>query len=261
MLDREGKSNARGLMLLAGGETVNYIKELNAFRDWLLMNDLPPGAIALWYTLLSINNMAGWKERFNAPNSTLEKLTGLSKQGLVDARRKLLDNNLIEYQKGTRTKAPIYKMKSLVKNMDNKLDQSLDSNSYQSDYQSHTNDLTIPKLNKNKQEEEEANPIRAYEKNFSPMTPLQMEKLWKWVDDFGNAEVVCMAVRETALVNPRVPFSYLERMLADWYRRKIFTVADVERAKKEHEANVLHLNKKKATGVDWDELERMIGDE
>lgn len=91
---------------------------------------------------------------------------------------------------------------------------------------------------KNIEDEEETNPIDLYEKNFFPMTPTQMESIWQWVDDFnGNKEVVCMAIKETALKNPNSPFQYLERILIDWHRRKLFTKDDVLREKKKYEAN------------------------
>lgn len=87
-----------------------------------------------------------------------------------------------------------------------------------------------------KKEEEEENPITLYEKNFYPLTPTQMEILWQWVDDFnGNKEVICQAIKETALKNPKVPFRYLERILNDWYRRELFTVDDVMKEKRRYE--------------------------
>lgn len=46
---------------------MNYIKELNAFREWLLVHEFPGSAVSLWHTLMSINNAARWKSRFNAP--------------------------------------------------------------------------------------------------------------------------------------------------------------------------------------------------
>lgn len=87
-------------------------------------------------------------------------------------------------------------------------------------------------------EEEEINPVKLFEKNFYPMTPVQMNSLWQWVDDFnGNKEIVCMAIKETALKNPNSPFKYLERILIDWHKRKLFTRDDVLREKKKYEAN------------------------
>lgn len=101
---------------------MNYMKELRAFKEWLLVNELPTSAIVLWYTLMGVNNTAGWKSRFNAPNSLIQQLTGLSKQGLINARTKLIESNLIGCEKGKKGKAPVYKMVPLV----NAVDQSLD---------------------------------------------------------------------------------------------------------------------------------------
>mgnify|MGYP001216075081 FL=1 len=90
----------------------------------------------------------------------------------------------------------------------------------------------------NNNKEEEANPVKLFETNFYPLTPVQMDSLWKWVDDFnGNTEVICMAIKETALKNPTSPFKYLERILIDWHKRKLFTKDDVLREKKKYEAN------------------------
>jgi len=92
---------------------VNYIKEVNAFYDWLVYNPLPTGAIALWNALISINNKAGWAEEFTVANLTLQALTGLSRQGLDRARNILVQKGLIEYKKGTSNKAGKYKLISL----------------------------------------------------------------------------------------------------------------------------------------------------
>ncbi|WP_141554370.1 hypothetical protein [Virgibacillus ndiopensis] len=54
---------------------------------------------------MAINNSVGWKRRFNAPNALVEQLTGLSKQGLLDARKTLVKHNLITSEKGKKGKA------------------------------------------------------------------------------------------------------------------------------------------------------------
>lgn len=91
-------------------------------------------------------------------------------------------------------------------------------------------------ITNNNKEEEEANPVKLFETNFYPLTPVQMDSLWQWVDDFhGNTEVICMAIKETALKNPTSPFKYLERILIDWHKRKLFTKDDVLREKKKYE--------------------------
>ncbi len=100
---------------------------------------------------------------------------------------------------------------------------------------------------KNIEDEEETNPVALYERNFFPLTPMQIESIWDWVDDFkGNQEVICMAIKETALKNPSSPFKYLTRILVDWHKRKLFTLEDVLKAKEQYEkSKVIHLERKK----------------
>ncbi|MGY0691886.1 DnaD domain-containing protein [Virgibacillus sp. FSP13] len=106
---------------------MNYIKELKAFKDWLLINDLPAHAIVLWYTLMAINNSVGWKHHFNAPNSVVGKLSGLSKNRLHEARKRLIEANFITCENGKKGKAPVYKMVSLL----HRDDQAMNSSLYQ----------------------------------------------------------------------------------------------------------------------------------
>ena len=89
-----------------------------------MMNPLNTSAIALWHTLMSVNNMHGWTEWFTVSNTTLQQLTNLSKQGLVDARKELEKAGLIQYQSGGLRGPGSYKMISLVNRLVNSLDQS-----------------------------------------------------------------------------------------------------------------------------------------
>ncbi len=228
---------------------MNYLRELKAFRDWLLLNDLPTSAIALWHTLMAINNMTGWKERFTAPNPLVEKLTGLSKQGLVDARKKLLEKGLIEYEKGKKGKAPTYKMVSLVNSLDQLLDQSLDQSAYQSAdqsaYQYDTQSLTILKQKlKQKQEtnnisttaaetrDTRANCFETYTVCFGgSMSPLQIEEIRAFMEEGLSEEVICRAFEKAAEVGAK--YSYARSILNRWAKKGIRTMADVEREEEE----------------------------
>ncbi|MBX6333733.1 DnaD domain protein [Candidatus Saccharibacteria bacterium] len=221
---------------------MNYLKELKAFRDWLLLNDLPTSAIALWHTLMAINNMAGWKERFNAPNSTVEKLTGLSKQGLVDARRKLIENGLIEYEKGKKGKAPIYKIVSLVNSLDQYAYQSYDQSPYQYKYQSADESLTIPKHKQNKTETKTKSPAADRRANYfdtymlcfgGQPSALQIQEINYLIDKGLSEEVVCIAFKKAAEVGAK--YQYARSILNSWADAGIKTAADVEREQKEFE--------------------------
>lgn len=222
---------------------MNYLKELKAFRDWLLLNDLPTSAIALWHTLMTINNMAGWKERFNAPNSTVEKLTGLSKQGLVDARRKLIENGLIEYEKGKKGKAPIYKIVSLVNSLDQYPYQSGDQSQYQYQYQSSDKSCNIPKHKQNNTETKTIPPAADRRVNYfdtymlcfgGQPSAMQIQEINYLIDIKGlTEEVVCIAFKKAAEVGAK--YSYARTILNSWADAGIKTASDVEREQKEFE--------------------------
>src|SRR5699024_6309460 len=165
---------------------MNYIKELNAFRKWLLLTEIPTSAIALWYTLMAINNSVGWKVKFNAPNSIVQKLTGLSKQGLANARSELLEHNIIVYEKGRRGKAPVYQMISLV----HSVDQSGYPCTHQYDTQSYPQTLTVPKQKKkHKQDSDDGdakeNPFVIYEQNFGSLRPIIRDSMMSWCEELG----------------------------------------------------------------------------
>src|SRR5690625_4827187 len=114
---------------------MNYIKELNAFREFLLFNELPASAISLWYTLMGMNNASRWKRQFNAPNAVVGQLAGLSRQGILDARNILIELGLISCEQGKKGKAPAYEIHSLAEAADTSVDTPLDTSLDRSDDQ------------------------------------------------------------------------------------------------------------------------------
>lgn len=130
---------------------MNYMREMNAFREWLLVNELPTSAVVLWYTLMSINNLARWKKRFNAPNRVVQQLTGLSIQGISNAREILIEHDLIVCQKGKKGQAPIYKMYSVVQKNEHIMEQAVES--------SHEDNLNIHRHRQDKTETKQKNTV------------------------------------------------------------------------------------------------------
>ena len=80
---------------------LNYLAELNAMRDYLLLRPLASGQISLWHGLMMINNLCGWKSWFTAPNMTLQAFSGLSDSGIHKARKVLKERELIDYLPGS----------------------------------------------------------------------------------------------------------------------------------------------------------------
>ncbi|MCI2020636.1 MAG: hypothetical protein LKJ60_13690 [Lentilactobacillus buchneri] len=89
---------------------MNYLLQLRAFDDYRLYETkLSSGQTSLWYALMSINNKAHWQEWFTAANVVLERLSGLSRSGIVKNRNVLKQLGLIDFQSNGR-KATSYRV-------------------------------------------------------------------------------------------------------------------------------------------------------
>ncbi|WP_060669065.1 DnaD domain-containing protein [Oceanobacillus caeni] len=189
---------------------MNMWKEMNAFRDWLLLNEMSSSAIVLWYSLFTIWNKAGCQSKFNVPNSILMKLTGLSKQGLINARATLVQKQFIRYEKGKRGSAPIYSLNSLVN--------PVDPSEYQSSTQSPAESL--PLIDDLRERRRRGRRIASekllvtYEQNFGSLPPIVMKSLHDWCEVLDE-EIVMEAIEFTVKKGGRT-FSYLEKVLEQW---------------------------------------------
>lgn len=96
---------------------MNYMKELNAFYDWLETNSLSTSAIALWHALMHVNNRAGWIEEFGVATSVLCAKTGLSDRAVRNARNELKQKGRIEWKSRRGNQSAVYKIISLVESM------------------------------------------------------------------------------------------------------------------------------------------------
>lgn len=92
---------------------MNYIKQLNAYWNWVKLNELPSRAGYLYFAILDCANAAGWKSEFNAPNSTLQAMAGLGKTDLCRYRNLLIQAGLIYYAAGKRGAAGTYRIRPL----------------------------------------------------------------------------------------------------------------------------------------------------
>ena len=78
---------------------MDYIKEMNAFYDLDMANQLTPNAISLYFALLNIANKLYWKADFVVSNLTLQSRSGIADRKTLDrARNQLIQKGLIEYK-------------------------------------------------------------------------------------------------------------------------------------------------------------------
>ena len=206
---------------------MNYIKEMNAFYDWLEINELSPSAINLWYALMHINNKAGWAETFTVAESVLCVKTGLTDRTLRKVRNELKQKGRVDFvsRKG---KAPIYKITSFYSTENiSELTQRSEINSVVSSEVSSAVSAelgsevssTLIKLNKTKQKEDKeddnnarVNPFAFFEQEgFGTISGFTAERIGYLIDDYSEESVIA-AMKEAVLHGAR-NLKYVEAVL------------------------------------------------
>ncbi len=89
---------------------MNYIKELNAFYDWLETNVLSLSGIALWHALMHINNKTAWTDEFAVAVSVLSVKTGLAARTVSTARNELVQKGRIKWRQRKGNQSAIYQI-------------------------------------------------------------------------------------------------------------------------------------------------------
>ncbi|WP_051530064.1 DnaD domain protein [Anoxybacteroides tepidamans] len=226
---------------------MNYIKELNAFYDWLELNELSPSAINLWYALMHINNKAGWTETFTVAESVLCVKTGLTDRTLRKVRNELKQKGRIDFVSRKGGKAPIYNIipfepseKSAEINSEELKATEINSAGSAGDSSvgrsagSAGDSSALIKQNKTKQnetkkerEEERARDFREvvsfFEQNgFGAVGGYIGERMAAWIDDMSK-EIVIEAMK-TAVENGAKTWGYVETILRDWCQKGVQTV-------------------------------------
>ncbi len=141
---------------------MNYIKQINGFWNWRMLNRVSHGGVDLYFAILHCANTAKWKPSFNIPNSTLLELTRFAdNSALIKTRNKLVQSGLISYQKSKDGQAGIYKIRCLYDaGSDTEMDTVLDTNL---DTETDTELDTIHKQKKNETKRNNILPISPYQ--------------------------------------------------------------------------------------------------
>lgn len=211
---------------------MNYIKQINAYWNWVKLNDLPSRAGYLYLALLDCANAAGWKSEFNAPNSTLQAMAGLDKTGLNRYRNLLVQNGLILYTTGKRGTAgcyqivPLYATKSATNSNDCSAICNQSCNQYETNLATNMKPICVPYLNRNRNKKETetkpsspptpsqevASVFRAWDKASGRcMTRAESEELLALLDQYGE-ERLLYAISQ-GVNNCAVKLSYIRAVL------------------------------------------------
>ena len=243
---------------------MDYIKEMNAFYDLDMANQLTPNAISLYFALLNIANKLFWKADFTVSNLTLQSRSGIADRKTLDrARNQLIQKGLIDYKpSGKVNQAGSYTIIGCVGQIGGK-------NATQNDTQNGTQDGTqdgtqndpINKLNKNKTKLNETDnnpPINPPRKKpdkiavseFVYLTPAEHERLLK---EFGEADTSRMIeILDTYIgQNPKKNNRYTDhnRVIRGWVKDRLFE--EKQRRAKVTQFKARSSHKKEDDEFDW----------
>lgn len=214
---------------------MNYIKEINAFYEWLELNELSKSAVLLWHALMHLNNKSGWQESFTVARSVIEAKTTLKKDAYYIARNQLKQAGLVDFkERGTR--ATSFTMHSISSVLQTNF-QTNDSYSSEKQTTNQTiNQTTIQttppttiqtvikhKQNINSKKDEDnacvtINPFQLFEsEGFGTLTHVIAEKINSLIDEFGEIKV-CEAMKESVISGVR-NLNYTQRILTNPIKR------------------------------------------
>lgn len=89
---------------------LNYIELINRFWKLDEEMDFTHLETRIFFKLCDINNRLLWKPTFKHANSRLVSLVGTRQKNLIIARQKLIDSDLISYEKGNTRNAGTYSL-------------------------------------------------------------------------------------------------------------------------------------------------------
>lgn len=208
---------------------MNYIREINAFYDWLEINELTKPAVLLWHALMHLNNKAGWRESFTVARSVIEAKTGLKKDAYYKARNLLKQNGLLDF-KERGTKATVFRLKPLSSVLQTTNETTSETRS-QTTVQ--TRSQTVTKLNETKSSssstsEEEV--FQFYQQNIQngvSSSPYVLQNIQHWIDDI-TADLVLAAMKVAANKEKR-GFDYVEGILKKWTTAGVKSLEDARK--------------------------------
>lgn len=94
---------------------MDFIREINAFEQWLRVNYLAPISQLMWYKLFTRCNSAGWPEWFTVENLDFMASVKLkNEKTFIGYRDKLIETGLVQYRRGKKNSPNQYKMISIV---------------------------------------------------------------------------------------------------------------------------------------------------
>lgn len=193
---------------------MNYLKEMNAFIDWLETNPLEASTQTLWFHLMAIANKSGWPEWFAVANPLLQAKVGISENSLIKHRNMLIQKGRIEYRNQGKKQAGKYRIIPITSNFEVKHEVN---RGVKHEVNPEVKGSALFKLNENKQDESGSsmNPFRIFEtEGFGTISSFIADNLNCLIDDYGE-RWVCEAMK-AAVVQGKRKLSYVGGILKSW---------------------------------------------
>lgn len=218
---------------------MNYIKEINAFRNYLKTHPIPAITQALWYVVIDYHNSCAWERWIAIDNSRLEAELMISKPTLITHRNKLIQNGLLQYQSQQKKKnSGRYKLLSFEMGEVNPTGKVTGKNILPERLPDLLPDalpdtlpdsLHINKLNEIKpiEEDEEQKELAAIVKFYNAnigrmMTPYQLEIIQTFIEDGIETGLVLEVMKDS--VGKDEKWYWFKKVLNNCVFEKIFTV-------------------------------------
>jgi len=249
---------------------MNYIKQINAFYDWLETNSLSLSAIALWHALMHICNKTGWATEFAVATSVLSIKTGLSDRAIRNARNELKQKGRIDWKPRKGNQSAIYTIipfpEDLTEiysgnhagNRSEKYLSEINSDNHSGNCSgNHSgncsgNHAALYKLNETKRNinnndddvyiisnsqpktVNDNDPLVFYQKNIGPLLPSIVDLVNEYRKELPD-ELITEAFRLAVKNNAR-SMRYAEKIMLSWLDRGIKTMDDYKRHEAEWES-------------------------
>ncbi len=239
---------------------VNYIREINAFMEFMMEEELSGNAQLLWHALMHIANTRGegeeWPESIRISNRKLLLYLPYSEDTLAAAREELIQAGRIGYAAGNKKDRPEYTIFYFSTEKGELSTSSADSPantprihpkfSGQSAEQSQNVNAYVYAGDDDDEEVARADAPAADDLN--QLTDAECALCEAWRDSFGpgtlngstsvqlagiavqlniQPAVLQEAVREAARMNARAPTAYIAALLDDWSREGVRTLSDL----------------------------------
>lgn len=213
---------------------MDYIKELRAFQNFMIKNDLPKGAITLWYTLMNIKMTEGEECNWlSVPNKTIECLAGLSRQGVINARESLKQCGLIDFVEGEgRKRSPQYQLLSLAEEMTEEVNENIVVSNHNTSNEN--NEEVVEEQAETQEREVSSTDVQKEfetvwtfcENNFEHLHHHFKYDIKQWLAVF-NSNLMIEAFSRAK--NLHKPYGYGVAILKNWKKKHVKTMDEVKK--------------------------------